>query len=207
MSEDIAARKKFLRREIKSRLSKISPAEKLDLSRAVIQKFLVTETYKDAKIIMAYLSMPDEIQLQEFFTAAFADEKILTVPFISAGEMSAVELPNMNALEIGAYGILTVKSDVRKFIDAAEIDCIITPGLAFDMHGHRLGRGGGFYDKFLSRAVNAKKIALAYDCQIVNSVPVETFDIPVDVVLTPTKSELKFENLLISTKQVVINQC
>ena len=187
MTEDIAARKKILRQEIKSRLSKLSPDEKLNLSSAVIQKFLSLPAYKEAKIIMAYLSMPEEIQLHEFFTAAFSDEKILAVPFISADEMAAVELPNMNALEVGSYGILTVKSDVRKFIDAAEIDCVITPGVAFDMQGHRLGRGGGYYDKFLSLAVNAKKISLAYDCQIVNSVPVETFDIPVDAVVTPTK--------------------
>lgn len=184
MTEDIAARKKILRQEIKSRLSKISPDEKLKLSRAVIQKFLSLPAYKDAKIIMAYLSMPEEIQLQEFFKAAFSDEKILAVPFISAGEMTAVELPNMNALEVGAYGILTVKSDVRKFIDAVEIDCVITPGVAFDIHGHRLGRGGGYYDKFLNRAINAKKIALAYDCQIVDSVPAENYDIPVDAVIT-----------------------
>ena len=184
MAENIAARKKILRREIKSRLSKISPAEKLNLSRAVIQTFLAFPAYKDAKIIMAYLSMPEEIQLQEFFKAAFADKKILAVPFISEGVMTAVELPNMNALEVGEYGILTVKRDVRKFIDAEKIDCIITPGLAFDMHGRRLGRGGGFYDKFLSRAVNAKKIALAYDCQIVDSVPAEIHDVPVDIVIT-----------------------
>lgn len=183
MAEDIVARKKLLRREIKSRLALLSPDEKLNLSRAVIKKFLASSYYRDAKIIMAYLSMPDEIQLQEFFVAAFADEKILAVPFISAGEMIAAVLPNLNSLEVGEYGIATVKSDVRKFIDAEKIDCIITPGLAFDTQGHRLGKGGGFYDKFLARAVNAKKIALAYDCQIVDSVPAESFDVNVDMVI------------------------
>ena len=187
MTEDVSVRKKFLQREIKFRLSKISSAEKLELSRAVIQKFLSLPAYKDAKIIIAYLSMPEEIQLQEFFMAAFADEKILAVPFISEGEMTAGELPNMNALEVGEYGILTVKRDVRKFIDAEKIDCVITPGLAFDTYGRRLGRGGGFYDKFLRRAVNAKKIALAYDCQIVDNVPAEVHDVAVDAVITPTK--------------------
>ena len=187
MAEDIVARKKLLRREIKFRLAKLSPDEKINLSRAVIQKFLASPYYKDAKIIMAYLSMPDEIQLHEFFTAAFADEKILAVPFISEGVMTAAVLPNLNSLEVGAYGIATVKSDVRKFIDAEKIDCVITPGLAFDKRGHRLGKGGGFYDKFLLRAVNAKKIALAYDCQLVDSVPAESFDVPVDAVITNIK--------------------
>jgi len=190
MAEDIVARKKLLRREMKSRLAKLSSDEKVNLSRAVIQKFLALPVYRDAKIIMAYLSMPDEIQLQEFFTAALADKKILAVPFIAAGEMTAVVLPNLNSLEVGAYGIATVKSDVRKFVDAEKIDCVITPGLAFDKRGHRLGKGGGFYDKFLLRAVNAKKIALAYDCQLVDSVPAESFDVNVDMVLTATSYQL-----------------
>ena len=64
---------------------------------------------------------------------------------------------------------------------------MITPGLAFDDNFSRLGKGGGYYDKFLSRAVNAKKIALAYDCQLVEKVPIEPHDLKVDAVITPTK--------------------
>ena len=101
--------------------------------------------------------------------------------------MYAALLPNLDALEVGAYGISTVKSDVRKIIDVTEIDCVITPGFAFDIYKNRLGKGGGFYDKFLSSAVNAKKVALAYDFQIVDKVPVEPHDWTVDVIITPTK--------------------
>ena len=63
----------------------------------------------------------------------------------------------------------------------------MTPGLAFDAKGNRLGKGGGFYDKFLNRAVNAVKIALAFDEQIVENVPIEPHDVKVDFILTPTK--------------------
>ncbi|MBQ6974978.1 MAG: 5-formyltetrahydrofolate cyclo-ligase [Selenomonadaceae bacterium] len=180
--------KKNLRREIKSRLATLSADEKLILSHAVIEKFLAHPAYKNSQIIMAYFSTAEEIQLQEFFSAAFNDGKILAVPFIEGREMYAAILPDIDAAEVGAYGILTVKSSVRKIIDAEKINCIVTPGLAFDANFNRLGKGGGFYDKFLSRAVNAVKIALAYDNQIVENVPIEPHDVKVDFVLTPTKN-------------------
>ena len=179
--------KKLLRREISARLKNLSVEKCVSLSRVVVEKFLAHPIYKNSKVIMAYLSTAEEIQLQEFLSIALADKKILAVPFLEGREMYAALLPSIDALEVGAYGILTVKSDVRKIIDSAQIDCVITPGLAFDAEGHRLGKGGGYYDKFLSRAVNAKKVALAYDFQIVDKVPIETHDVTVDFIITPTK--------------------
>ena len=179
--------KKSLRREISARLAKLSVEERVKLSNAAVEKFLAHDIYKSSEVIMAYMSTSEEIQLQEFLSTALADKKILAVPFINGREMYAALLPNLDALEVGAYGISTVKSDVRKIIDVTEIDCVITPGFAFDIYKNRLGKGGGFYDKFLSRAVNAKKVALAYDFQIVDKVPVEPHDWTVDVIITPTK--------------------
>ena len=77
---------------------------------------------------------------------------------------------------------------VRKYETAIkELDCVIVPGAAFDVNCNRLGKGGSFYDKFLKLAVNAKKIALAYDFQIVDDLPTEAHDTPVDLVITPTR--------------------
>ncbi|MBR5913067.1 MAG: 5-formyltetrahydrofolate cyclo-ligase [Selenomonadaceae bacterium] len=188
--ENISAQKKLLRREMNTRLANLSVEERVNLSRAVVEKFLAHPIYQNSKVIMAYLSTSEEIQLQEFLLIALADKKILAVPFIEGREMYAAMLPSLNELEVGAYGILTVKSDCRKIIDAAKIDGVITPGLAFDVHGGRLGKGGGFYDKFLSRAINAKKVALAYDFQIVDEVPMEPHDLTVDFFITPTKNFL-----------------
>ncbi len=185
--ENISARKKILRQEINSRLKTLSQEERVQFSRVVVEKFLASTIYKNSAVIMAYLSTAEEIQLNEFISIALKDGKILAVPFIEGHEMKAVCLPSLDALEVGAYKILTVKRDVRQFIDAEKIDCVITPGLAFDDNFSRLGKGGGYYDKFLSRAVNAKKIALAYDCQLVEKVPIEPHDLKVDAVITPTK--------------------
>ncbi|MBR4904044.1 MAG: 5-formyltetrahydrofolate cyclo-ligase, partial [Selenomonadaceae bacterium] len=144
-------------------------------------------------------SMNDEINLHELFEACFDDKKNLAIPFIvSKGEMQAVEIPNFDSLEIGAFNILTVKKNLRNFIEPAQIDCIIVPGVAFDKNFNRLGMGGGFYDKFLPSAVNAKKIALAYDFQLVDNLPTEPFDAKIDMVLTPKifldSNDFRYEN-------------
>lgn len=182
---DIKARKKFLRKEFLAKRAAVPIVERDFVSHELIRKFLATRLYSDSEIIMAYASTPDELQLGELFDAIFADGKILAIPFIiGKGEMSAVEVPSLDALEIGAFNIPTVKESFRKFIEPAQIDCVIVPGAAFDKNGGRLGLGGGYYDRFLPRAVNAKKIALAYDFQVVESLPTEIHDAKLDAVLT-----------------------
>lgn len=180
--------KNFLRQDFLSRRAAIPHDERDRISHELIKKFLATEIYRTSKIIMAYASTPDELQLDELFAAGFADGKILAIPFIvGKGNMRAVVVPSFDALEVGAFNIMTVKHDVRNFIKPAQIDCVIVPGAAFDIHGGRLGLGGGYYDRFLPRAVNAKKIAFAYDFQVVDNLPVESHDIKVDAILTTKK--------------------
>mgnify|MGYP002624333579 FL=1 len=163
----------------------LTEIERENFSNAIVKKFLAQDAYKNSQVIMAYVSMAEEVQLQKIFVDAFNSKKILAIPFIvGKGEMLAVEVPNFDALEVGDFGILTVRKDLRKFIDAEKINCVIVPGAAFDLNFNRLGLGGGYYDKFLPRAVNAKKIALAYDFQIVDAVPTEPHDFKVDMIIT-----------------------
>ncbi len=177
--------KKILRKEFLTKRAAISPEERDRISHELIKKFLATEIYRETKILMAYASMPDEIQLNELFATCFSDKKILAIPLIvGKGEMRAVEVPNLDSLEIGAFKIPTVKKNLRRFIEPAQIDCIIVPGAAFDIEGNRLGLGGGYYDRFLPQAVNAKKIALAFDFQLVKKLPTEDHDAKIDAVIT-----------------------
>ena len=181
--------KKFLRREFLTRRRAVTIDERDRISRLLVEKFLATEIFSASKVIMAYASTAEEIQLDELFAACFAEGKILAIPLIvGEGVMRAVEVPNFEALEVGAFNILTVKPALRKFIEPAQIDCIIVPGAAFDIHGGRLGLGGGYYDRFLSQAVKAKKIAIAYDFQLVESLPLESHDAKIDMVITIERS-------------------
>ena len=182
-------RKKILRQEFLSMRREIPIAERDRISRELIKKFLATEIYSTAQIVMAYASTPDELQLDELFAACFADGKILTIPLIiGKGDMQAVKVPNFDTLEIGAFNIKTVKRELREIVPPALIDCVIVPGAAFDVHGGRLGLGGGYYDKFLPQAVRAVKVALAYDFQLVDSLPLESHDAKIDFVLTPRRA-------------------
>ena len=177
--------KKILRREFLVKRAAIPHDERDRISHALIKKFTATEIYRASKIIMAYASTPEEIQLAELFAACFDEGKILAIPLIvGKGEMRAVEVPSFDALEIGAFNILTVKKDLRKFVAPAQIDCVIVPGAAFDVLGNRLGLGGGYYDRFLPKT-DAKKVALAYDFQLVESLPTEPHDAKIDAILTP----------------------
>ena len=177
--------KKLLRKEMRARRKSLPEFERQTLSNEIIKKFLAQDVYKNSQIVMAYVSMPEEVQLQKIFTDAFAQKKILAVPLIvGAGEMQAVQVESFDALEVGEFGILTVRKESRKIISPEKINCVIVPGAAFDLNLNRLGLGGGFYDKFLPRAVNAKKIALAYEFQIIENVPTEPHDFKVDMIIT-----------------------
>ena len=154
------------------------------ISRVLTEKFLVSEIYRASKILMAYASTADELQLDGLFAACFADQKILAIPFIvGRGKMLPVVVPNFDSLEIGAFNIPTVR-EPRNFLDPAQIDCVVVPGAAFAVNGGRLGLGGGYYDRFLPRAKNSVTVALAYDFQIVDNLPLESHDVRVDFVVT-----------------------
>ncbi len=184
-SLDVRGRKKILRREFLSKRAAIPRAERDRISREVVKKFLATEIFRTSEIIMAYVSAPDELQLTELLAECLAAGKILAVPFIAGkGIMRAVQVPTLDALEPDAFNIPTVKRQPQIFIEPAHIDCVIVPGAAFDIHGGRLGLGGGYYDRFLPQAVNAVKVAFAYDFQLVDSLPTEAHDAFVDIILT-----------------------
>lgn len=188
VDKEIFEQKKLLRKEMAARRAEMSKADCEKFSREVVQKILAHPVYKNAKSVMAYAAMPEEIQLNELFDDAFNAGKKLSIPFIvGRGNMRPVHLPSRDVLEVGDFGILTVRQENRKFVDVKEIDCIIIPGAAFDLKGNRLGKGGGYYDRFLKLAFNAKKIAPAFDFQLVENVPITPADCGVNVIITPSK--------------------
>ncbi len=189
VDKEIFEQKKSLRKEMTSKRAELSKEEREKISHEVVQKILAHPVYQNSKTVMAYASMPEEIQLTELFDDAFAAGKTLAIPFIvGRGNMRPVLLPSKDVLEVGDFGILTVRQENRKFVDVKAIDCVIVPGAAFDSHGNRLGKGGGYYDRFLKLAVNAKKIAPAFDFQLIENVPITPSDCGVDVIITPSKT-------------------
>ena len=184
----IVEQKKSLRKEMRSRRASMSKEERDAASHKIVSSLIENPIYKESSTIMAYASMPEEIQLNELFDDAFANKKILAVPLIvGRGTMRPVFLPSMEHLVVGDFGILTVRQDCRTFVDFNDIDSIIVPGAAFDRQGNRLGLGGGYYDRFLKRVPQAKRIALAFDFELYDSIPAEAHDTKMDVIITESE--------------------
>lgn len=181
----LAANKKALRASIKQKRRALSIEYRQQASRKMQAELTRLPCYKAAEYIMLYMAMQDEVQLDELIAMVLKDAKKAVIPLVTgAGLMEAVELSDMADLVPDKYGIKTVSEEKRRLIAPDKIDLIIVPGVAFDKAGHRLGMGGGFYDRFMLRASRAVRAALAYDCQLLAAVPAEVHDLTVDYIIT-----------------------
>lgn len=181
----LAEDKKDLRASIKQKRRALSIEYRQQASRKMQAELTRLPCYQAAEYIMLYMAMQDEVQLDELIAMVLKDGKKAAIPLVTgAGLMEAVELSDMADLVPDKYGIKTVSEEKRRLIAPDKIDLIIVPGVAFDKAGHRLGMGGGFYDRFMLRASRAVRAALAYDCQLLAAVPAEVHDLTVDYIIT-----------------------
>lgn len=181
----LAANKKALRASIKQKRRALSIEYRQQASRKMQAELTRLPCYQAAEYIMLYMAMQDEVQLDELIAMVLKNGKKAVIPLVTgAGLMEAVELSDMADLVPDKYGIKTVSEEKRRLIAPDKIDLIIVPGVAFDKAGHRLGMGGGFYDRFMLRASRAVRAALAYDCQLLAAVPAEVHDLTVDYIIT-----------------------
>ena len=188
--EEISGQKNRLRREMLQKRRQLSEEQRERLSRKILEHLYREPVYDRSKTVMAYMSMPDEVQIGPLLEDCLRKGKRPAIPLIvGKGQMEAVLVPSMESLTEGAYGILTVREELRRIVPPEQIDCVIVPGTAFSGTGERLGLGGGFYDRFLRRCPNAHRIALAFSFQLVEKLPTEQHDIKVDQIITERNSE------------------
>lgn len=153
----------------------------------IIKKLLITKAFQKAKNILFYMPIKNEVNTKPLIELILKKNKNILVPRVeNEQKMNAYKIFSLKDLEKGAFGILEAKKTCKKF-RKENIDLVIVPGVAFDINGHRIGFGEGYYDVFLSN-IKAKKIALAYDFQIVKNIPDEEHDIKMDLIITPTKT-------------------
>ncbi len=141
--------------------------------------------YQNAKNIMLYLAMPDEPHLDKVISNAFAAGKTICVPHMreTRGLMDAAVIANLDDLVVGQFNLLTPNPATLKLLEPSELDLIIVPGVAFDKDGRRLGMGAGYYDRFLLKANKAELIGAAWAAQILETVPTDDHDKPVNYLL------------------------
>ncbi len=187
---DLPQRKAEMRREVAARLKAIAPRDFAERSRRAAERLGSATDFQSARSLLLYAAMPDEIDVDPLIDALLAAGETVFLPVCheAKGEMRAVRIADRaRDLAAGRYGI----REPRPGLPAAapgEIDFVLVPGRAFDRNGRRLGRGAGFYDRFLSGdASGAFRAALALDAQVFPEVPTGPDDRPVHLVVTESQ--------------------
>ena len=177
--------KKAVRREICRKKRQMTDDEICFASQKLGEKFLASEQYKSAKTIYGYLPYNQEVRTIPMLEQALKDGKRVAVPKVYGDEMRFIYISEFSLVENGYAGIPEPIADGPIGDDPTAL--VLMPGLAFDAQGHRIGYGGGFYDRFLAKEPNHPTLALCYDFQMLPYIETEDFDIPVDYVLWENK--------------------
>ena len=178
--------KQQLRQQMRTQLCMISAQHRSDMSQSACKNLVETPEFKSANTIMAFLSMPHEVDTAPFILYAWQHEKTVAVPKISWQQRHMIPV-QINSLEAG---IATEAGGLRNPVTGVpvpleDIDLVITPGLAFDNKGNRLGRGGSYYDRFFQHEkLRAMKCGFGFSEQLVPDVPIAEYDRPVDMLVT-----------------------
>ena len=157
--------KKELRKQVKVLKSQYSLEQKVEMSRPLWKELEQTDFFKEARTVLLYWSMDDEVFTHDY-VCKWAGEKIVLLPCVKG---DVLELRVFNVMEL--------------YTDYDAIDLIVVPGVAFDHHGNRLGRGRGYYDKILKETRVARKVGICFGFQFVEEVPVDELDVRMDLVI------------------------
>lgn len=167
---------------------KLNSQQVQEHSARIIAKLGELEPIKNARSIMAFFPINNEVDLLPFIERMSLAGKTILLPRVEAeGAMSAVEFKGWEQTRVGQLG---VREPIGPGYEAAEIDVVLVPGLVFDGHGYRLGYGKGYYDRFLRGLdVKAFKCGVAYEFQVIDDIFPHQHDVPVHWIVTE-ESEL-----------------
>lgn len=176
--------KNQIRSEIKTVLAEMGPAEAASKSSAAAGRLIAEREFTDARSVMIFLPIPGEIDPLDIARAAWSQGKRVAAPKIRApGVMDAVEIHSLDQdLAPGAMDILEPIGN--GVLAAGELDLIVAPALAYDRRGNRLGRGGGYYDRFINRTDGCLVCGLAFGGQLLDELPAEPHDQQVNMLAT-----------------------
>lgn len=185
--------KAHLRKTVLGRRDAMDAGTRAALSRTIVREISVLDVYRRAGIVLAYAGFGSELHTDAFLRHTLNEGKTLLLPRVNREkkllDVYEVRDPAQD-LEAGTWGIREPRPDRCTPADPRVVDFVLVPGLAFDANGGRLGYGAGFYDGLLSRSVppRAWLVAGALETQMVEEVPLEEHDVPVDLVVTESGS-------------------
>ncbi len=179
--------KELLRKELLHKRNALSLKETETKSNAIFLKIIKAKEYLSAKTIMFYVAKGNEVSTTKIIQHALEHKKNVCVPKVDITKhiLHAIEIKALDGeLQKGHFGIHEPLFEEKKVMHLNNIDLIVIPGIAFDMKGHRLGWGKGYYDKFLEKHGKIHKVGLAFEFQLLQELPRDKHDIPVNMVVT-----------------------
>ena len=173
--------KKEIRKEVRRRIKLIGDEQRNTTSKQIFDYIASQDIFAEARCIALFAAMGDEVPTQYALDGWLAMGKHLVVPRVEGDVMRFYDY-SPERMQVGAFGIEEPMGDVE--CPAEAIDLIIVPARAFTRRGERLGRGGGFYDKYMSlEGFRAHKVGICFECQIFDELPTAEHDVLVDEVV------------------------
>ena len=171
--------------KVRAQLStiRVRPDERKEASASICNRISSLHEWISAKTVLLYAPLPDEPDILSLIDGS----KTICFPRYNADRTyEAAALNHLNDLALGKFGILEPPNRCNK-VRPTEINLTIVPGVAFDKDMNRLGRGGGFYDRWL-KEFSGEKLGVGFDYQLIDSVPNDAHDVRMDMVITPSRS-------------------
>jgi len=187
MNEGSGNAKNEFRKLARERILAMSGQERKDKSSKAVSNLKRLEEFSRAKCVMVYVSKEDEVDTIGLITDMLKSGKRVVVPLVDqeSGELIPCEITTLEELVAGTFGVMEPDRKNARIVSTDEIDLVVVPGRVFDRNCNRLGRGKGYFDRFLKRFNEGKKvIGLAFSEQVFDSIPVDENDVKVDIVVT-----------------------
>lgn len=175
--------KSRLRAEMRAALGALGPRQRAPEEELVNAALLAHPAWAGAGTVLVFKARAPELSVVSFTNAAFRAGKRVAFPRVADGALVLHEVADWSGLSPGAFGIDEPFPGAPR-VDPADVDLAVVPGLAWTRDGNRLGQGGGFYDRLLPR-IGGVTVGVGFDRQLLDAVPLEAHDVPVDRVVTP----------------------
>ena len=174
--------KKLLRKQTLAARDRLSPDERKKKSSAIEERLFSLPEFRNARIVLFFAAFRSEVETLPMVRRALADGKRVVLPKVKGSELELFEVHDVERdIAPGAWGIPEPRESRTARVE--DIDLIVIPGAAFDEQGNRIGYGAGFYDKLLP-LYKGRTVALAFELQMVSTVPAASHDIPVRKIIT-----------------------
>ncbi|OKP28715.1 5-formyltetrahydrofolate cyclo-ligase [Serratia fonticola] len=188
-----AQQRQLIRNEIRQRRRALTPAQQHDFAQQIASNIAQHPRIQAARHIAAFLSFDGELDTGPLIERLWQLDKQVYLPVLhpfSPGNLLFLHYTAQTPLVSNRFKILEPALDVRHVLPVSLLDVVLTPLVAFDSAGQRLGMGGGFYDRTLQNWQHAGPypLGIAHDCQQVSALPVEQWDIPLPEIITPSQS-------------------